>query len=181
MNGKIVTIDQKYFQNPSVNASLGASILIINHSQPVTGSVGVGMYPSLMGTFNCPMPIFMIGSSFGEDSSSLNLVYFRTTNMEDPWILPSLSTSSVPTENDVSFPATMVAYQANIDQVAEPSPSSSRTEEEDPYVLLAWTIESTSLMIFFHLMKLFLRTCLGLRNLGKSCTIDPISFLSSIV
>ena len=31
-NGKIITIDQKYFQNLSVKASSGASILIIDHS-----------------------------------------------------------------------------------------------------------------------------------------------------
>ena len=78
-------------------------------------SVGVGMYPSLMGTFSCPVPILMIGSSFGGASSWLNLVSFHTTHMDDPWILPSLSTSSVPVETNVSFPATMVVYQENID------------------------------------------------------------------
>ena len=51
-NGKIVTIDQMTFKNPSVTASSGASILIFEHSQPTTGSVGVGMYPSLMGSFS---------------------------------------------------------------------------------------------------------------------------------
>ena len=40
-NGKIVTIDQTSFKNPSVTAFSGASILIVEHSQPVTGSVGV--------------------------------------------------------------------------------------------------------------------------------------------
>ena len=74
----------------------------------------MGMYPSLMGTFSCPTPILMIGSSFGGASSSLNSVSFHTTHMEDPWILPSPSTSSVPTETDVPFPAMMVAYQVNI-------------------------------------------------------------------
>ena len=63
--------------------------------------------------------------------------------MEYPCILPSLSTSSVPVEIDVSFPATMVVYQANLDQVAELSPSSSQTKEEDPYVLPAWEVESS--------------------------------------
>ena len=56
--------------------------------------------------------------------------------MEDHWILPSpstLSDSSIPAETDVSFSATLVAYQANIDHVVEPSPSSLQTEEEDPY------------------------------------------------
>ena len=83
-NGKIVMIDQTSFHNPSVNASLGTSIIIINHSQPTTGIVGVGMYPFLMGTFSCPMPILMIRSSFGGASSSLNSVSFHTTHMEDP-------------------------------------------------------------------------------------------------
>ena len=62
--------------------------------------------------------------------------------MEDPWILPSPSTSSVPVEIDVSFPTTMVVYQANLDHVVEPIPSSSWTEEEDPYVLPTWEVES---------------------------------------
>ena len=42
----------------------------------------------------------------------------------------------------VSFPTAMIAYQANIDCVAKPSPSSSRTEE-DPYMLPAWAVESS--------------------------------------
>ena len=75
----------------------------------------MGMYPSLMGTFSCPAPVLMIESSFDGDSSSLNSVSFHTIHMEYPCILPSLSTSSVPIETDVSFPATMVAYQENID------------------------------------------------------------------
>ena len=84
LNGNIATIDKKYFQNPSVNASSRASIPIINHSQLETGSVGAGMYPSLMGTFSCPVSILMIGSSFGGDSFSLNSVSFSTTHMEYP-------------------------------------------------------------------------------------------------
>ena len=90
-NGKIITIDQTSFRNLSVTASSGTYILIIDDYQPATGSVGVGMYPSLMGTFRCPAPILMIGSSFGGDSSLLNLVSFRTTHMEDPWILRIIS------------------------------------------------------------------------------------------
>ena len=112
-NGKIVTIDQTSFHNPSVSASSGASIPIIDHSQLATGSVGVGMYPSLMGTFSCPMPVLMIRSSFGGASSSLNSVSFHTTHMEDPWILPSSSPSNGPIKTYVSLPVAMIAYQAN--------------------------------------------------------------------
>ena len=127
----------------SVNASTGASISIIDHSQPATVSVGVCMYPSLMGNFSCPAPVLMIGSSFGGASSSLNSVSFRTTHMEDPWILPSPSPLNKPIKMDVPFPAAMSAYQANLQCVVEPSPSSSQMKEEDPYVLPAWAVESS--------------------------------------
>ena len=70
-------------------------------------------------------------------------VSFHTSHMEDPWILPTPNTSSEPIVTDVPLPTTMVAYQANIGCVAEPSPSSSWTEEEDPYVLPAWAVESS--------------------------------------
>ena len=112
-NAKIVTIDQTSFKNPSVNASSGASIPIIDHSQPANENVGVRMYPSLMGTLGCPMPVLMIGSSLGGASTSSNSVSFRTSHMEDPCILPSPSTSSddsIPAETNVSFPTTLVAY-----------------------------------------------------------------------
>ena len=108
-------IDQTSFHNLSVSASSKTSISIIDHSQPATGSVGAGMYPSLMWTFSCLVPILMIRFSFGGASSSLNSVSFRTTHMEDPWILPSSSTFGMPIEENVPFSATMVAYQANLD------------------------------------------------------------------
>ena len=114
-NGKIIMIDQTTFNNPSVTASLGASIPIVEHSQLETGSVGVGMYPSLMGSFSCPAPILMIGSCSNEASTSTTSVSFRTTHMEDPWILPTLNTLSEPIVMDVPLPATMVSYQANLD------------------------------------------------------------------
>ena len=44
---------------------------------------------------------------------------------------------------DVPLPATMVAYQANLGCVVEPSPSSSQMEEEDPYVFPAWVVQSS--------------------------------------
>jgi len=142
-NEKIVTIDQTTFKNPSVTVSLGASIPIVEHFQPTTGSVGEGMYPSLMGSFSCPAPILMIGSSSDETSTSMTSVSFHTSHMEDPWILLTPSTSSEPVVTNVPFPAAMIAYQANLKSVAEPSPSSSRIEEEDPYVLPAWAIQSS--------------------------------------
>ena len=86
----------------------------------------MGMYPSLMGSFSCPAPILMIGSSSGETSTSMRSVSFHTSHMEDPWILPTPNNLSEPIMTDVLFPTTTVAYQANIGCVAEPSPSSSQ-------------------------------------------------------
>ena len=65
---------------------------------------------------------------------------FHMIHMEDPWIVPTPSTPSEPIVTDVPLPATVIAYQANFKCVAEPSPSSSRTKEEDPYVLPAWVV-----------------------------------------
>ena len=119
-------IDQTTFKNPSVTASSGASILIVEHSQSTIGIVGVGMYPSLMGSFSCPAPILIIRSSSDEASTSTRSVSFRTSHMEDPWIFPTPSTLSEPIVIDVPLPAAMIAYQANLKSVAKPSPSSSR-------------------------------------------------------
>ena len=101
------------------------------------------MYPALMGSFSCPAPVLMIGSSFGEASTSVRSVSFCMNHMEDPWILPTPNTSSEPIVMDVPLPTTMVAYQANIGCGVEPSPSSSRIEEEDPYVLPTWAVQSS--------------------------------------
>ena len=76
--------------------------------------MGVGIYPSLMGTFSCHAPVLMIGSSFDGASSSLNSVFFRTSHMEDPWILPTLSPLHEPIGMDMPLLTTMIEYQANL-------------------------------------------------------------------
>ena len=82
----------------------------------------------------------MIGFSFGGASFPLRSMSFRTTHMEDPWILPTPIPSSRPIEVDVPFPTAMIAYHANLECVANPSPSSLWTEEEEPYVLPTWEV-----------------------------------------
>ena len=101
----------------------------------------------------------MIGSSSGEASTSMRSVSFRTSHMEDPWILSTPNTSSEPIVTNVLLPRTMVAYQANIECVVEaniecvtePSPSPSQIEEKEcclhgKYSLLTCT---TVLIVFF--------------------------------
>ena len=96
-----------------------------------------------MGIFSCPTPILMIGSSSGEASTSMRSVSFCMSHMEYPWILPTPSTPSDPVMTDIPLPATMIAYQANLKCVANPSPSSLQMEEEDPYVLPILAVESS--------------------------------------
>ena len=99
-------------------------------------------------------------------------VSFHTIHMEDPWILPTPSTPSEPIVTDVPFPATMVAYQANLVCVAEPSPSSSRMGEEDPYVLPAWAAQYSHthdyLDSFFPLDKVIIEAISGVEPLWIS-------------
>ena len=127
----------------------------------------------------------MMGSSFAVASSSLNSVSFCTTHMEDPWILPSPSPSNRPIKMDLPLPVAMITYQANLDCVADPSPSSSWMEEEDRMCCLhrqlSPLMHMISLMMFFHQMKPLLRPCLGLSHLGKSYIIDHIFFPSLTV
>ena len=72
-------INQISFDNSSSKASSRASIPVIDHSQLAIESVGVGMYPSLMGTFICDAPIILIGSSLCKASTSLSSIPFCTS------------------------------------------------------------------------------------------------------
>jgi hypothetical protein len=50
-----VTIDQFYFSKP--NPTLGAfTVPMIDNTQPGVVNIGVGLCPSLMGTFDYPPP-----------------------------------------------------------------------------------------------------------------------------
>ena len=99
-----------------------------------------------MGNFNCVMLVLMIGSSLGKASTSLSFVPFCTSHMEDPWTLPSLSTSgedSIFVETNMLLPITLVDYQAIIGLVVDSSPYSSQAKEEDPYTLRSLVVESS--------------------------------------
>ena len=61
--------------------------------------------------------------------------------LEDPWTLPSSSTSDedpIPTKMEMSLSTMDISYQFVLDHVVDPSPSSSRTQEEDLFALPPW-------------------------------------------
>jgi hypothetical protein len=91
--GKIVTIDQLSFVHASPNASVGPSISVIDNSQQEIEDVGVGMYSSLVGSFDFVAPIYHIHTISGESLSSMRFIPFCTSYFNDPWTLPSSTMS----------------------------------------------------------------------------------------
>ena len=101
---------------------------------------------------------------------------------EDPWILPTPSTSSEPVETSVSLPEAMIAYQANLKSVVEPHSSSLWTEEEYPYVLSAWALQSSHahdyLDMVFPSDEVIIEAMSGVEPHGRNSIIDLTFFLS---
>jgi hypothetical protein len=136
---RIVTIDQLSFSRP--DPSLGVStVLMINNPQPCIVIIGVGLCPSLMGTFDYPPPQGDV--KFISDHHKVDIFRvssFRKTYFNDPWILPSPST----TMDGIGYPgmsmpfsAAEVAYSL-VQQVSsntDPTPA----QEFDPLLEPIW-------------------------------------------
>jgi hypothetical protein len=91
--GRIVTIDQLSFSQP--DPALGASTVpMIDNPQASFVNIGVGLCPSLMGTFDYPSPHGDVKFiSTHHKAEIFHFSSFRTTYFQDPWILPSPSTT----------------------------------------------------------------------------------------
>jgi hypothetical protein len=108
-----VIIDQLSFSRP--DPTLGASTVpMFDNPQPGVVKVGVGLCPSLLGTFDFPPPhddIKFISNHHKVDIFQVSS--FCMTYLEDPWILPSPSAMMNETgHSGMSMPlsATEVAY-----------------------------------------------------------------------
>jgi hypothetical protein len=127
-DGKIVTIDQLSFVHASPNASVGPLIPMIDNSQPTTEDIGVRMYSSLMGTFDFMAPIHHIYAMSSRSASSMRFVPFCTSYFNDPWTLPS-STSSCEGQShigmEIPLSAAYIVYQDVLDSSFDPDPVSS--------------------------------------------------------
>ena len=125
---RIVTINQLSFDNLSSSASSRPTILTIDNSQVTTDNVAIGMHPSLMGSFNILAPMLAINTTPSGVTSPLSLLQFCTTYLDDPWNLPSLSTSdeeTIPTRVEMSLCTAEAAYQATLDLTMDLGPSPS--------------------------------------------------------
>ena len=82
---------------------------LVDQVKPAAQSLGVGMYTSLMGTFDIPAPVNYIGST--SVGRSIATVVDRIA----PWVLPS------PHEPKVPLSVVEVAYQAITQTTVDPS------------------------------------------------------------
>jgi hypothetical protein len=137
--GWIVTIDQLSFSRP--DPALGASTIpMIDNPQLGVVNIGVGLCPSLMGTFYYPPPhddIKFISNHHKVDIFQVSS--FRTTYFEDPWILPSPSTTMDETGHPgMSMPLSSTEVAYSLVQQASVNPDPTPAQELDPLLEPIW-------------------------------------------
>ena len=81
--GKLVTVDQLNFTQKGRMESNESAVPLVDQVKPIAQRFGVGIYASLMGTFDLPALINYIGST--SVGKSIATVVERT----DPWVIPS--------------------------------------------------------------------------------------------
>jgi hypothetical protein len=131
--GQIVTIDQLSFSRP--DPALGESTVpMIDNPQASVINVGVGLCPSLMGTFDYPPPhddVKFISNHHKDDIFQVSS--FRTTYFEDPWILPSPSATMDETGNSsMSMPLLAAEVAYCLVKQASANPDLTLAQELDP-------------------------------------------------
>jgi hypothetical protein len=150
--GEIVTIDQLSFVYSSPNASIGLSFPVVDNSQPANENIDVGMYSSLMGTFDFSAPTHHIYAMSSMPASVERSIPFRTSYFSNPWTLPSLN-SSIKGQSHVGMAmplsTTKISYQAILDSYADPDHVPSQTVKEDPVLRPVW---ATSLSCSHHFL-----------------------------
>jgi hypothetical protein len=107
---------------------------MIDNSRSTTENVGVGMYSSLMGTFDFPTSNHQVYAMSSKLVSTGRSIPFRTSYFNDPWTLPSSTLSCEGQSHDgmaMSLSTTEIAYQVVLDSSADPDPVPSPTDEED--------------------------------------------------
>jgi hypothetical protein len=137
--GRIVTIDQLSFSRP--DPALGASTVpMIDNPQAGVVNVGVGLCPSLMGTFDYPPPhgdVKFISTHHKAEIFHVSL--FRTTYFQDPWILPSPSAMMDETgHSGMSMPLSAAEVAYSLVQQASSTPDPTPAQELDPLPEPIW-------------------------------------------
>jgi hypothetical protein len=137
--GQIVTINQLSFSRP--DPTLGESmILMIDNPQPGVVNVGVGLCPSLMGTFDYLPPqgdIKFISNHLKVEI--FQFLSFRTTYFDDPWTIPSLLVTMDGTGHPgMSMPLSAAEVAYSLVQKASTNTDLTPTQEFDPLLEHIW-------------------------------------------
>jgi hypothetical protein len=137
--GWIVTIDQLSFSRPK--PALGASTVpMIDNPQPGVINVGVGLCPSLMGTFDYPPPqgdIKFISNHHKVEIFQVSS--FCTTYFDDLWILPSPSaTMDGIGHSGMSIPLSTAKVVYSLVQQDSASTDPTPAQEFDPLLEPIW-------------------------------------------
>jgi hypothetical protein len=141
--GRIVTIDQLSFSRP--DPALGASTVpMVDNPQAGVVNVGVGLCPSLMGTFDYPPPqgdVKFISTHHKDEI--FHVSSFRMTYFQDPWILPSPSDTMDATGHaGMSTPLSTAEVAYSLVQQASATPDPIPTPELDPLLEPIWAQDS---------------------------------------
>lgn len=138
-------VDQLDYCPVDPQASSDSSVPFVDNPRLPTENLGVGMYSSLMGTFDLPSPFAKI-NAISSSKESPREEFFRTCYFSDPWTLPSPTTTLVEGQgNGMAFPISAVElrYQSIVNSADDHSTPFSE-EELDGDVAMAWSLDSTS-------------------------------------
>jgi hypothetical protein len=141
--GRIVTIDQLSFSRP--DPALGASTVpLVDNPQAGVVNIGVGLCPSLMGTFDFPPPQGDVKFiSTHHKAEIFHVSSFRTTYFNDPWILPSPSDTMEATGHaGMSSPLSAAEVAYSTVQQASATPDPIPAPELDPLFEPIWAQNS---------------------------------------
>jgi hypothetical protein len=141
--GRIVTIDQLSFSRP--DPALGASTVpLVDNPQAGVVNIGVGLCPSLMGTFDFPPPQGDVKFvSTHHKAEIFHVSSFRTTYFNDPWILPSPSDTMEATGHaGMSSPLSAAEVAYSMVQQTSATPDPIPTQELDPLFEPIWAQNS---------------------------------------
>jgi hypothetical protein len=137
--GQIVTIDQLSFSR--LDPALGASMVpMIDNPQPGVINIGVGLCPSLMGTFNYLPPHDDIKFISNHHKVEIfQVLSFCMTYFKDPWILPSPSATMDETGHPgMSMPLSAAEVAYSLVQQASANTDLTPSQELDPLLEAIW-------------------------------------------
>jgi hypothetical protein len=141
--GRIVTIDQLSFSRPY--PALGASMVpMVDNPQSGVVNIGVGLCPSLMGTFDYPPPHSDVKFILTHHKAEIfHVSSFRMTYFKDPWILPSPSDTMDATGHEgMSSPLSAIEVAYSLVQQALATPDPILAQELDTLLEPIWAQDS---------------------------------------